>query len=157
MDSHNDSDITGLYGRCPHCNWSLKAKSGESAVACDGCKKTVNILNGQFVVPGASSAPSVSRVNPASIGCIVAAAILIVLAMICMSGGSNDSPDYTPITSSGGSRGATQTDVRNNPCYLSCAKHMSAHPDEIAPQCRNVTPMSEYQKCIQGAAASIGE
>jgi hypothetical protein len=79
------------------------------------------------------------------------------LAIICMSGRSSKPPDYTPVTTSGSSDGSTATDVRNNPCYRACATRMSAHPDEIAPQCRNVTPASEYKKCIQGAAASIGD
>jgi hypothetical protein len=79
------------------------------------------------------------------------------LAIICMSGLSNNPPDYTPVGSDSGSGTSTSTDVRNNPCFRSCAERLSAHPDEIAPQCRNVTPASEYQKCIQGAAASIAD
>jgi hypothetical protein len=159
MDSHNDSDITGLYGRCPHCNWSIKAKSGQDAVTCESCKKPVNIINGQFVVPGATSPPPASPLNPAKsqIGCLVVLAILVILAIICMSGRSNNPPDYAPVGTGGGSGTSTGTDVQNNPCYVSCATRLSRHPDEIAPQCRNVTPESEYRKCIQGAAASIGD
>ncbi len=100
MDSDNDSDITGLYGRCPHCNWSIKAKSGEDTVSCESCKKSVNILNGQFVAPGATSPPPASPLNQtkSSIGCLVVVAILVILAIICMSGRSNNSPDYTPVS-----------------------------------------------------------
>jgi hypothetical protein len=165
MNSHDTSDITGLYGRCPHCNWSIKAKSDETSVTCDSCKKPVNILNGQFVVPGATSPPTFtgSPLNRNNVGCIVVLVILVVLAFICMSGRSTNTPtpDYTPVTSSGGSSSgsgsSTTTDVRNNPCYVACATRLSRNPDLVAPQCRNVTPRSEYEKCIQGAAASIAD
>jgi hypothetical protein len=171
MDSHNDSDITGLYGRCPHCNWSIKAKSGETNIICGSCKKSVDILAGQFVAPGATSPPPSRNLfdptrsklgnNIGVIGCLVFLAMFAVLAFICMSGRRSDNtietPDYAPVGAGGGSRSSTPEDVRNNPCYVSCATRMSRHPDEIAPQCRNVTPASEYKKCVQGAAASIGE
>ena len=93
-----------------------------------------------------------------SIGCFVVLAIFIIAALVCMSGRHSDSlesPRYAPVGTSAGS--GTSTDVQNNPCYRACATRMTAHPDEIAPQCRNVTPASEYQKCIQGAAASIAD
>jgi hypothetical protein len=160
MDSH-DSDITGLYGRCPHCNWSIKAKSEQATLTCDSCKKPINILNGQFVVPGATSPPNFtgSPLNRTNVGCIVVLVIFVVLAFICMSGQSTNTPnpDYTPVTSGGGSGSPTTTDVQNNPCYVACATRLSRNPDLVAPQCRRVTPASEYQKCIQGAAASIAD
>jgi hypothetical protein len=95
MDSHDASDITGLYGRCPHCNWSLKAKSGDESLVCGSCKKPVNIVNGQFVVLGATSPPKARQLNQTrnSIGCFVVAAILVILAVICMRGGSDSKAD----------------------------------------------------------------
>jgi len=96
-----------------------------------------------------------------SIGCLVVLAILIIAALVCVSGRRSDtsleSPGYAPADTNAGTSTSTTTDVQNNPCYRACATRMSAHPDEIAPQCRNVTPVSEYQKCIQDAAAAIAD
>ncbi len=160
MDSHDHSDITGLYGRCPHCNWSIKAKSGQESVLCGSCKNLVNIVNAQFVASGATPIQKTfpSNQTTTSMGCLVVVTILVILAFICMSGGRstrNEPPDAPLGTDR--DRNRQTGDVQNNPCYRACATRMSAHPDEIAPQCRHVTPASEYEKCIQGAAQSIAD
>lgn len=141
-----------LAQTCPKCGRPFQAGELESAA-------TASTKSESQIAPETSRQPGHNpKIDSAgSIGCLIVLAIFIIAALLCISGRrsetSFESPDYAPV----GTGAGTGTDVQNNPCYRACATRMSAHPDELAPQCRNVTPRSEYQKCIQGAAASIAD
>jgi hypothetical protein len=145
-----------LAQTCPKCGRPFQAGELESAA-------TTSTKSESQIAPETSHQPALNpKIDSAgSTGCLIVLAIFIIVALLCMSGRrsetSFESPDSTPVGTGAGSGRSTATDVQNNPCYRACAMRMTAHPDELAPRCRNVTPVSEYQECIQGAAASIAD
>ena len=62
-----------------------------------------------------------------------------------------------PTPSPNGDPGRSASTDGVTPCYRACAVRLTRHPDEIAPQCTSISPVSAYEKCVQGAAESIGD
>ena len=151
-DCGNDCSL--LAQMCPKCGRPFQPGDLKSPAE--------KPLEPEVPEPSAVAMPLVSIDPKARLGCVIlliGLVVFIVAAIILQSANRSrtgfDSTDYTPVGTGSGSGNSTTTDVSNNPCYRSCATRMSANPDALAPQCRDVTPMSEYQKCIRGAAASI--
>jgi hypothetical protein len=131
------------FSPCPECGNSCSLLA--NACPKRGRPPQPDELNAATMGPAASE-NSAGKPNGKAgvIECLLVVVLFMILPVLCMSGGRS-TQDYAPV-------GA---DVQSNACFRACAARLSSHPDQLAPQCRNVTPESEYRKCISGAAQAI--
>jgi hypothetical protein len=59
--------------------------------------------------------------------------------------------------SGSGSRPGHAVDATSNPCVRACVERLTSHPDLLAPQCKDVTPLSAYQDCVKTAAGHVAD